>query len=397
MTRCPVCGTVSPGAFLVRDPVAVHQNLLVDSPDAARALNRGRLEMHACRACGFVFNAAFDGALLTYGAAYENTQSYSPAFEAHVEGLAEHLVSDRGVRGARVVEVGCGKGAFLRAVVRRDESNEGIGFDPSYIGPDEDVDGRVRFERRFYGEDCLDLNADVVVCRHVIEHIPDPVDLLRLVRATLHDANARVFFETPCVEWILAHEVIWDLFYEHCSYFTPASLTSAFERAGFAVDAVRHVFGGQYLWIEAHPASDVQTEPADEGRVAAMAAAFARMEASRVAALRRQLERLAADGPVAMWGAAAKGVTLAGLVDPAASLLSCVVDLNPNKQGRFLPGTGHPIVAPGELPARKVRTAVMTNPNYLDETGRLLRDAGIPVRLVDLMQEREGEVDAHHR
>ena len=397
MTRCPVCDVPSATPFLVRSPVSVHQNLLVDSPEAARALNRGRLSMHACQACGFVFNAAFDGSLLTYGAEYENTQSFSPAFDAHVEGLADHLVRERGVRGARVVEVGCGKGAFLRAIVRRDPRNEGIGFDPSYVGPDEDVDGRVRFERRFYDERCLDLDADAVVCRHVIEHIPKPVDLLRLVRRTVHDARARVFFETPCVDWILSRAVIWDFFYEHCSYFTASSLTTAFHRAGFAVDEIRHVFGGQYLWIEAHPAAERHDTPADDGRIAALAARFAQVEAARAAAIRRQIEALAKGGAVAMWGAAAKGVTLAGLVDPDATLLACVVDLNPHKQGRYLPGTGHPIVGPMDLAARNVRTAVMTNPNYMDESERLLREAGIPVRLVNLMQEQEGEVDAHHR
>jgi hypothetical protein len=94
-----------------------------------------------------------------------------------------------------------------------------------------------------------------------------------------------------------------------------------------------------------------------------------------------------------MWGAAAKGVTLANLCDPDRALIACVVDLNPNKQGAYLPGTGHRIVGPQDLAALKVRTAVMTNPNYLDENARLLRDASLDVRLVDLMQ--PGEVDAH--
>lgn len=394
MTQCPVCTAKSAAPFLVREPVPVHQNLLVDTPDAARALNRGRLEMHACPGCGFVFNAAFDERLLQYGAAYENTQSYSPAFEAHLDGLADHLTNAGGVSGVQVVEVGCGSGAFLRAIVGRAPDTHGIGFDPSYVGPPSDLDGRVRFERRFYDDTCVDVGADAIVCRHVIEHVPDPVGLLRLVRSALRDERSRVFFETPCVDWILAHEVVWDFFYEHCSYFTAASLSSAFVRAGLTVDSVRHVFGGQYLWIEARAAESTSMVAAADGRIAALAAGFAGVERSRVAALRQQLEGLAADGGVALWGAAAKGVTLAGLVDPTASLLSCVVDLNPRKQGRYLPGSGHRIVAPDELPAYGVRWAVMTNPNYIDESERLLREAGIAVRLVNLMPLHQGEIRA---
>ena len=68
--------------------------------------------MVACDACGFVFNRAFDPALPCYGAGYDNAQRHSPAFATHLEALARHLVEERGVRGARIVEIGCGQGDF---------------------------------------------------------------------------------------------------------------------------------------------------------------------------------------------------------------------------------------------------------------------------------------------
>ena len=58
------------------------------SSSTSRAMARGRLEMVACAACGFVFNAAFDAGLLRYGADYDNAQSHSPAFDRHLTGLA---------------------------------------------------------------------------------------------------------------------------------------------------------------------------------------------------------------------------------------------------------------------------------------------------------------------
>ena len=403
MTACPVCRTPSEQPFLERHPVPVHQNLIVRDVGAAQALNRGRLALHACEACGFVFNAAFDPSLLSYGDAYDNTQSHSPAFQSYVQDLADHVVNDRGVRGQRIVEIGCGKGSFLRALIQADEGNRGVGFDPSYIGPDSEYGGRIRFERRFYDSTCADTEADAIVCRHVIEHVPDPVALLRTVRATL-GPSAKVFFETPCVEWILSNMVLWDFFYEHCSYFSAGSLAAAFETAGFSVDEVRHVFGGQYLWVESSPKGAWHQSDASRtkwrqapfsaaGTVPGLAREFARGEALQVSSMRRRLEALAADGPLAMWGAAAKGVTLANLCDPDRRLIACIVDLNPNKQGAYLPGTGHRIVGPQDLAALGVRTAVVTNPNYMDENSRLLREASLDVRLVDLMQ--PGEVDAH--
>jgi hypothetical protein len=393
MTACPVCGNASPSPFLVRDQVPVHQNLVVRSVEDARALRRGRLALHACASCGFVFNAAFDPALLSYGAAYDNTQSCSPAFDAYVQELADEVVDAAGRRGSRIVEIGCGKGDFLRALLRRDPTATGVGFDPSYVGPDSDLDGRARFERRFFDESCAASGVDLVVCRHVVEHVAEPVALLGQLARTLGDSQAVVFFETPCVHWILEHDVIWDFFYEHCSYFTPASLTTAFERAGFSVAGVRHTFGGQYLWARAAAggAAGVRMNP---GAIPALARRFAAHEARLVRELRRRVAEFSREGRVAMWGAAAKGVTLANLIDPDCESIACVVDLNPNKQGGRLPGTGHAIVAPDQLPAWSVRTALMTNPNYYQENLALLRAAAIDVRLVDLMH--PGEVDAHH-
>lgn len=49
------------------------------------------------------------------------------------------------------------------------------------------------------------------------------------------------------------------------------------------------------------------------------------------------------------------------LVDPNGTLIDCVVDINPRKQGHHLPGTGHPIVAPAELPLRGIQRAVLMN------------------------------------
>ena len=395
MTVCPICAAASPAPFLVRDPVPVHQNLLAPTAEAAVALRRGRVALHACGACGFVFNAAFDPSLLSYGAAYDNTQSCSPAFSDYVEALADRMVGEGGVRGCRIVEIGCGKGNFLRALIRRDPSNRGTGFDPSYVGPDSEFDGRLRFARRFFDASSAGLEADVIVCRHVIEHVQDPVAMLQLMRRTAGHRPVRLFLETPCVEWILANEVTWDFFYEHCSYFSTGSLETALAAAGFAAEVIRHTFGGQYLWAEARAGEGALPASARQTTIPALARRFAAHEASRVDALRRRVEALAADGPVAMWGAGAKGVTLANLIDPERRSIACVLDLNPNKQGGYLPGTGHPIVGPADLPRWNVHTAVLTNPNYVHENTQLLREASIDVRLIDLML--PGQVDAHSR
>lgn len=383
--QCPVCESNRLTPFLRRSQVPVHQNLVVASPEAARTVTRGELDLTVCEDCGFVFNRAFDLSRLAYGEDYDNTQSCSACFDAYLDGLVKDLVERQGVRNSTIVEVGCGKGQFLRKLVSLPgANNKGFGFDPSYVGPDTDLDGRLAFRRCYYDDTCTDVAADVVVCRHVIEHVPDPMALLRSVRAALaHAPDARVFFETPCVEWILRNRVVWDFFYEHCSLFTAASLSLAFQRSGFAVERVEHIFGGQYLWLEARVSDAALPTIKNRPETTALAQAYGAEEKNLRQKWLARLIALKARGKVALWGAGAKGATFANLVDPDCTLIDCVVDLNPNKQGHYIPGTGHPIVAPSELPKRGVTDAVLMNPNYREENLRLLAKAGIELNLID--------------
>ncbi len=274
---------------------------------------------------------------------------------------------------------------FLRKLVEYEGAgNYGYGFDPSYQGEDTALGGRLKFEKRYYDEKCADVCANVVVSRHVIEHVPDPLSLLRNIKKALaHSVNARIFCETPCVEWILRNRVIWDFFYEHCSYFTAESLATAFQIAGFKVEDVQHVFGGQYLWLEATnsstPDSNVTQKPE---QLSMLAGEFAASESKLKQHWQAKIEEIAVKEKVALWGAGAKGVTFANLVEPRQKWIDCVVDLNPQKQGRFIPGTGHPITSYKELGRRGVTIAVLMNPNYRAENLLLLQQANLDVHLI---------------
>jgi SAM-dependent methyltransferase len=361
------------------------------SKDLARRENRGTLKLAVCEGCGFIFNLSFEPRRLRYGESYDNSQEFSPFFEGYLSRLVRYLVFERGVRNSRIVEIGCGKGRFLRKLVESDSGNIGLGFDPSYVGPATDLGGRLRFENDYYGPEYTGAPADVVFCRHVIEHVPDPLNLLGMIRQALRGSpNARIFFETPSAEWILRNRVIWDLFYEHCSYFTAESLTTAFEISGFRVESVRRVFSEQYLWLEASLSTEGTTVNRGAGDIPDLARRLAESEGALIDSIRARIRDLAGRGKVAIWGAGAKGVTILNLVDPDCRCIECVVDLNPNKWGHYIPGTGHPIVGYKELGKYGVNVAVLMNPNYRDENLSLLRGAQLDIDLIDLTECLEG-------
>jgi SAM-dependent methyltransferase len=350
---------------------------------SALEVNRGDLILAYCKKCGFVFNQAYNPSKLSYGCEYDNTQTCSHLFDSYLSNLSDYLIKEKGVRQSRIIEVGCGKGQFLKRLVGfEDAGNTGYGFDPSYIGPETELDGRITFKKSFYNAECANIPADMVVCRHVIEHVSDPMTLLNAIKGALKfSPKAKVFFETPCLEWILQNQVIWDFFYEHCSYFNIDSLIAAFEISGFHIEKVQHAFGGQYLWLEAsvsnlNEGNNYLFQNRSES-IAELARKFAESELYALNSFEGKIKDLSTKGGIALWGAGAKGVTFANLVDSDGSLINCIIDINPKKQGKYVPGTGHPIVSYKEIRNYDIRNIILMNPNYRQEILMLLSDSGI--------------------
>lgn len=380
---CPVCGACSGSTFLMRERVSVHQNIVVDNRDGARALNCVSLNLRCCNMCGFIWNSVFDKNLLAYGVDYNNDRGRSPAFGWYSESILDDISRFcAGIGDCNIVEIGCGDGEFLRALMRR--CGNGVrarGYDPSYVGPELEMDGRLEFVRKHFDEGALELKARIVILRHVIEHIDNPISFMRQIRAIVN-AGAHLYIETPDVRWILANTVFWDFFYEHCSYFSSESLRLCLSASGFSIKSCINVFGGQYLWVEAVTADADIDVAAGTSTIPNIVWYYTIAEKVLIDSHMQRVFSLNRSGGVAVWGAAAKGVTFCSLIDPDCELIKCVADINPVKQGRFLPGTGHRIVHYRDMPGFGVKTAIVMNPIYADESRMLLERENVNVGLV---------------
>jgi SAM-dependent methyltransferase len=376
MGTCPVCRSAELRPLLRRTQIPVHQNRLARSQDEALGVARGDLDLACCTRCALVFNRAFRAELLAYEPGYENDQTASPLFSSHVEERIQAMLRD-GVRGRDVMEIGCGNGEFLRRLCRGG-GNRGLGLDPVAPAAFFSEGAGVRIEPRPFADEPSRTPVDTVLGRHVIEHVAEPAALLRLIRQALAPhPEARVYLETPGFEWILENVAVWDLFYEHASYFSQRSLRNALAIAGLRMHSLERVFGEQYLWASAAPApASADVEPPSDEDLAGLDR-FAAREASEVRYWRDRVDALAAAGEVAVWGAGAKGATFLHLVDPDRARIAVVVDLHPNKQGRYVAGTGHAVSAPRGDVLRAVRSVIVMNPNYRTEVEQRIGDLGL--------------------
>ena len=381
---CPVCRSQDTFEFLKRNGIPVVQNMIFSDKESAISVPRGDLHLSCCKSCGFIFNSAFDEKLVMYGNAYDNRQEFSEYFHLYMKKISECLIRKKGVTNSRIIEVGCGDGMFLRLLLSDERNgNTGIGFDPSYRGPESDCNGRARFIIDYYDQRYADFNADVVVSRHVIEHIADPIKFISSIRDTLgKQKDATVFLETPDINWILKNNSFWDFCYEHCSYFSPESLSYALRFAGFRSVEMIRTFGGQYMLYLAKP---VEYNPDEESRdqykneISDIADEYAQNEQNFIEKNRSALKKIKETGNVFLWGAGAKGVMYANMIDPAHQFISGIVDVNPDKQDGFIPGTGHQVISSDRLP--QSGSVIIMNENYIEEIKKQVSSHGKQLRL----------------
>jgi SAM-dependent methyltransferase len=317
---------------------------------------------------------------MDYTEAYENSLHFSQHFNAYAERLAKHLVDSYDIRGKDVIDIGCGKGDFL-ALVCKAGGNRGLGFDKSYDPAEatHDKEANLTFIQDFYGEQYAHCDVDLLSCRHVLEHIEDPIAFLRSIRATIAGKpDVVVFFEVPNAMYTLRDLGIWDLIYEHCSYFSASSLTRLFTSNGFAIKNVCELYDGQFLGVECVPAEPGTSAfaPPDMAELRTGATQFAERYRSKVQhwkAVDAELERTGKRAVI--WGGGSKGVTFLNVLKPKA--VQAVVDLNPRKHGRYVGGTGHQVVSPDDLVALKPDVIIIMNEVYKDEISADVRRRGL--------------------
>jgi SAM-dependent methyltransferase len=381
--RCPITRLEDGEVFFEVESVPVHCNVLCSDRESALATPRGAIRLAFFRSSGMIFNVAFDAAAMAYDQAYDNNLHHSPQFRDFAAELVEDLVAVHGLRGKTVVEIGCGKGQFLELLCRAG-GNRGFGFDRSYEGPERRTDVDLTFVRDWYGERYAHVAADFVCSQHVLEHIEEPNAFFEQIRLALGGrTNATVYCEVPNALWTLRDLGVWDVIYEHCSYFTAPSLSIAFERNGFEVLRARELFGAQFLAVEARPSpratqKDRSAEIADVGRLARDLGARYRAKVDEWNGILSGIRR--ARRCAVVWGAGSKGVTFLNSL-AEADVVESIVDLNPNKQGRFVPGTAQAIIGPEALRARRPDLVILMNPNYRSEVAAMLAKLGVETEL----------------
>jgi SAM-dependent methyltransferase len=321
-----------------------------------------------------------------YSANYETSLYASAVFRDYADALVQRLISTYDLRGKNILEIGCGRGEFLRQLCRAG-NNRGTGFDTStpFFGKDPEMP-KVSYVRDYFSKEYEDVRTDLIVCQQVLEHIENPKDFLSsLVETqTFQVGDPLIYLEVPNGLYTAKELGIWDLIYEHVSYFTPSSLRRLVEESGFEILVMDSTFGDQYLYVEARVSMHgkaVSNTRASKGDVE-QAKAFAESFRKKLIEFRNWvIDPDVAIGKTYIWGAGSKGITFCNLVDPEATIAG-LIDRNTKKHGKYTAETGLEIFGLEDIDPAVISNIVIMNPQYTDEIRHDLDRSGISAKFI---------------
>lgn len=341
-------------------------------PAALRAPERWYpLRVLVCRECWLVQTEDMAGADELFSADYAYFSGFSTSWLAHCEQYAGRMSERFGLDASSlVVEIAANDGSLLRYFQARDIPC--LGVEPTASTAAAARALGIAIEQEFFGTELArrlareGRSADLMAANNVLAHVPDINDFVRGF-ALLLKPGGTATFEFPHLLRLIAGNQFDTIYHEHFSYLSLIAVERLFAANGLQVFDVEELptHGGS-LRVYAQ-----RNDTVPHQRTAAVDALLARernagmTDPAFYASFQRATEKVKNDflaflieaqrrgETVAAYGAAAKGNTLLNFAGVRADLIAFVVDRNPAKQGKFLPGSRIPIVAEDELRRRR--------------------------------------------
>jgi SAM-dependent methyltransferase len=221
--------------------------------------------------------------------------------------------------------------------------------------------------------------ADLIIANNVLAHVPDINDFVDGLKAALKPGGT-ITLEFPHLLHLLEQTQFDTVYHEHFSYLSLYTVNRVLARAGLSINDVEELptHGGSLRVYACHAEDHCSNSDATGAILAAEEDAGLREMATyrefqgRTDAVKNGLVRFLTaqkrEGrKLAAYGAAAKGNTLLNYAGVKSDLLSFVCDAAPSKQGKYLPGSHIPIVAPSALKERKPDLILILPWNIADE------------------------------
>ncbi|WP_339728465.1 tetratricopeptide repeat protein [uncultured Gimesia sp.] len=343
---CPACGYHIAVQFYDGGLLPLTTLAWPKSCEEAQKMERLPHDFMRCVDCGHISNAAFDYAKVPYSDKPNLMFNKGAIWSEHLQKVCD-LIAETLPENPTVVEIGCGEGHLLRSLAKKIPNGKFIGFDPNAEIETEGalIDARAMlFEP---GTHLAELRPDLIISRHVFEHLMNPLGFAQEVAfaANVAECETKLFIEVPCIDGVLAAGRTVDFFYEHNSHFTTRSLERLLTRCATTVDLIQTSYNDEVIYgMASFQPQQHQVE------LARQAVAFQEKVLLSATQLAVQFDELVNSGKrTAIWGGTGKAAAFINQNHLDKTRFPTVIDSDMNKVGTFVPGTGQEILFRDQL------------------------------------------------
>ena len=357
--NCRGCGTALSLTFLDLgvSPIA---NNLVEIENFSDEDVKFPLHVMTCQICSLVQLSEVIPREILFPSNYTYFSSYSSSWLQHSKSYAEKMISYMELNQSDlVVEIASNDGYLLQFFTNADI--QVLGIEPAAGVAKAAIAKGIPTQIVYFGEStAIELakgkKPKLMIANNVLAHVPDLHDFIKGFSILIHDEGI-ITFEFPHLLNLIKNSQFDTIYHEHYSYLSVSALTPLFAKYGLKIVDIEKLLthgGSLRLYVAKNSSSwnvhdsvqkivekESQYDPRKKEVYGVLQESTKKIKTDLLSTLKKYKR----DGlKISAYGAAAKGVTLLNYCEINSDLIDYVVDLNPNKQGRFIPGSLIPIV-----------------------------------------------------
>lgn len=357
--KCRGCGVNLTQIFLDLGESPIANNLL-DEMDLSLQESKYPLRVMVCQECSLVQLPEIAAREDLFRSDYVYYSSYSSSWLNHCEKFANQMISKLGLTpNDLVIEVASNDGYLLQYFAK--QGINVLGIEPAADVANAAIKNGIPTHIDFFGSklaQSLSLSEfpRLIIANNVLAHVPDIHDFIEGF-AVMANEKTEITFEFPHLASLIKNRQFDTIYHEHYSYLGITSLVPIFKSHGLRIVDVEELptHGGslRLLVVKANservPTPRVKEIIAIESKLDPRGPKIIQelqndVDQIRIALLGEMFRLKQLGLRIAAYGAAAKGNTLLNFVGLNSSEIEYVVDMNPHKQGKYLPGSRIPIV-----------------------------------------------------
>ena len=341
ISHCPICGGDTESYKIFNKIPQSSAQLFSDS---TLEIKYSSFTAGICRPCFHIVNTTYVSNAVENiytDANYITKKSISTAMSTNLKDIVDFIEANLNLASNELLEIGSGSGEIANYFQNQMVVTTVDPCVDSYNNPN------ITHYSEFFNKDVvskINKKFDIIIARHVIEHVINPVEFLKLCQSVLTD-NGVIYIEVPNLNDIISIERLTDFFNDHIQYFSNSSLSKAGSIANLTSVNSRLFLNSAHLGMVFKNSNFDILIRLD----------CAKLKVTNVLAAIDNVDNFI------IYGAGAHAVTFASLLstEQKNKILS-VVDKDGNKSGKFLPGTQVPISTPTNFSASLiVNTSVL--------------------------------------